>query len=557
MVSKNMPTAKVTSIIRTILLICMASLIAAIVLLCLVPPVSKDALTHHLAVPKLYMEHGGIHEIPSIPASYNPMNLDLLYLIPLYFGNDIIPKFIHLSFALLTAWLIFGYLKRRLNNIYALLGVIFFLSMPIIVKLSITVYVDLGLIFFSTASLLLLFKWVENGFRFKFLLLSAITCGLAMGTKYNGLINFFLLSLFVPFIYSKHRPNEEFVFLQATCRGMFFVAMALFLFSPWMLRDYLWTHNPIFPLYNHWFNPQYGVSHESVGLFAYRALIYNESWWQIALLPLRLFFQGQDGNPQYFDGRLNPFLLILPFFAFCQFRRDAQPLRIEKKMLLAFSALFLVFTLFSSDLRARYLSPIIPPLVILSTFGVKKVLGIFNQLASRSAQCIGITFLFLIVTFFVGLNAHYILTQYKYIAPFDYLSGRLSRDEYIIKYRAEYPTMQYINKHLSSDAVILFVFMGNRGYYCEREYLFDMVQNKSLLQQVVEQVDTPEDVMAGLESTMITHLLMHSDIFNRWVKTNFSKRGQGVLEEFLSKHARVVYSQGGYSLYALENLLSP
>jgi hypothetical protein len=99
--------------------------------------------------------------------------------------------------------------------------------------------------------------------------------------------------------------------------------------------------------------------------------------------------------------------------------------------------------------------------------------------------------------------------------------------------------------------------MGNRGYYCEREYLFDMVQNKSLLQQVVEQVDTPEDVMAGLESTMITHLLMHSDIFNRWVKTNFSKRGQGVLEEFLSKHARVVYSQGGYSLYALENLLSP
>jgi len=107
MVSKNMPTAKVTSIIRTILFICMASLIAAIVLLCLVPPVSRDALTHHLAVPKLYMEHGGIHEIPSIPASYNPMNLDLLYLIPLYFGNDITPKFIHLSFALLTAWLIF------------------------------------------------------------------------------------------------------------------------------------------------------------------------------------------------------------------------------------------------------------------------------------------------------------------------------------------------------------------------------------------------------------------------------------------------------------------
>ena len=114
--------------LNRLLILFISILIIAVGILCWVPPVSRDALTHHLAVPKLYMEHGGIHEIPSIPASYNPMNLDLLYLIPLYFGNDIIPKFIHLSFALLTAWLIFGYLKRRLNSVYALLGVIFFLS---------------------------------------------------------------------------------------------------------------------------------------------------------------------------------------------------------------------------------------------------------------------------------------------------------------------------------------------------------------------------------------------------------------------------------------------
>ena len=143
------------SCIRVILLVLLVFLCIAISILCCAPPVSKDALTHHLAVPKLYIEHGSIYEIPSMPASYYPMNLDLLYLIPLYLGNDIVPKFIHFSFALLTAWLIFGHLKRRINTIYALLGVIFFISTPIIVKLSITVYVDLGLIFFSAASLLL------------------------------------------------------------------------------------------------------------------------------------------------------------------------------------------------------------------------------------------------------------------------------------------------------------------------------------------------------------------------------------------------------------------
>ena len=113
----------------TVLLVVLLSfLILAFIILSSVPPVNRDALTHHLAVPKLYLTHGGIYKIPSIIFSFYPMNLDLLYMIPLYFGNDIIPKFIHCFFGLLTAALLFGYLKKRLNSLYALLGVLFFLS---------------------------------------------------------------------------------------------------------------------------------------------------------------------------------------------------------------------------------------------------------------------------------------------------------------------------------------------------------------------------------------------------------------------------------------------
>lgn len=191
------------SCLKAVLMAVLAALLIIIILLSCVPPVSRDALTHHLAVPKLYVKHGGIYEIPAVEFSYYPMNLDLLYLIPLVFHNDIIPKFIHFSFALFTAWLIFGYLKKRSDTVYALFGVLFFLSLPVILKLSITVYVDLGLIFFSTASLICLLKWSENGFSLRYLLISALCCGLALGTKYNGLIVLFLLTLFVPFVYSR------------------------------------------------------------------------------------------------------------------------------------------------------------------------------------------------------------------------------------------------------------------------------------------------------------------------------------------------------------------
>ena len=150
---------------KALFAVLLAVIVISILILAYVPPVSRDALIHHLALPKLYLKHGGIYEIPAAPFSYYPMNLDLLYMIPLYFGNDIIAKYIHFVFALLTAIFIFRYLRRRLDDVYALLGVVLFLSLPIIVKLSITVYVDLGLIFFSTAALFSLFKWMNNNFK--------------------------------------------------------------------------------------------------------------------------------------------------------------------------------------------------------------------------------------------------------------------------------------------------------------------------------------------------------------------------------------------------------
>ena len=136
----------------------MIALIGCILVLDWVPPISRDALTHHLAVPKLYVKHGGMYEIPALAFSYYPGNLDLMYAVPLFFGNDVIPKYIHFAFALLTAGLIFSYLKRRLDTVFALAGVIFFLSLPVIVRLSTTVYVDLGLVFFFYIGINLLFE---------------------------------------------------------------------------------------------------------------------------------------------------------------------------------------------------------------------------------------------------------------------------------------------------------------------------------------------------------------------------------------------------------------
>ena len=551
--SKRVERPPVTWYVKVSLITLLAILIVSIIILASVPPVSKDALVHHLAVPKLYLKHGGMYEIPTMPFSYFPMNLDLLYLIPLFFGNDIVPKFMHFGFALLTAWLIFNFLKQRRNTVYALLGVILFLSVPIIVKLSITVYVDLGLIFFSTASLLLLLKWIEDGFRLRFLLFSALFCGLAAGTKYNGLITLFLLTLFVPFLYSRYVPNSKPGFLKVAGYGAFFLIVALLVSSPWMIRNYLWTSNPVYPLYDYLFSPQNELNDQTISLFAYRSMAYHETWWQIMLLPVRIFFEGQDGNPQYFDGKLNPFLLVLPMFAFYRIKDDPRALGSEKKVLLAYAILFFGIAFFSSGMRIRYISPIIPPVVILSIFGVRRMVDLVSSLKARYSRNLGFAGVFFIISFSLWLNASYIFTQYRYVDPITYLSGTVSREQYIERYRREYPVLRYINKNLHPNAKILFIDMGKRGYYCDRDYVLDMRNNRSTLYQLVKSADRPRNVGLDLRKMGITHLLMNCDIFGRWVGDSFTPEDQELLKGFFGNHARLLYFESGYGVYSLEN----
>src|SRR6266545_3323594 len=137
------------------------------IVLGLLPPISRDELTHHLAIPKLYAKAGRIIEVPIAPYSYYPMLLDMLYTPWVYWGYAFVPKLIHGLFALLTGLLLYAYLTQRMNSVYGLLGCFIYLSMPVIARLSHWGYIDLGITFYTTASLLCLLWWREERNRLR------------------------------------------------------------------------------------------------------------------------------------------------------------------------------------------------------------------------------------------------------------------------------------------------------------------------------------------------------------------------------------------------------
>jgi len=555
-----MREGKLKILLFGVLLSLLSLLVASVIILSWVPPVAKDELVHHLAVPKLYLKHGGMYEIPFMPFSYYPMNLDLLYLIPLHFGNDIIPKFIHFSFALLTAGLLHRYLKRRTGVVYALFGVVFFLSIPIIVKLSISAYVDLGVTFFSFASLLLLLEWRKSEFKWRFLMFSGVMAGLAMGTKYNALVTTALLVLFVPILSARQAKGN---FFRSASHGLLFLFVALLVFSPWMARNYSWKKNPIYPLYDHNFNPQKSSvsgadqSHnESInaglGVFVIREGIYHEAWWEIALVPIRVFLQGQDGSPKHFDGKLNPFLLLLPVFAFWRMREDQEDMRREKAVMLGFVVLFFAVAFFTSDLRIRYIAPIIPGLVVLSVMGAEKLHRAIGK--EKRGRGVSVPFAVLVVLLASALayNGRYVVAQFREVEPLGYIADAVSRDEYLERHRAEYAAMRFINHHLPREAKVMLIYLGSRGYYCDRSYVYgdDALESVFLISQ------NPQEIHSKLKEMGITHLLICDPLFARWVSGNLKEKAEKSLRSFFINYAKIIYSHNGFSAFNLEIICS-
>ena len=253
--------------------------------------------------------------------------------------------------------------------------------------------------FFTTASLLLLLHWAEKGFQLRYLLLAGLCCGLAAGTKYNGLISIFVLTLFVPIIYQRSAGKDQQSNGKALLYGLVFAVATFVAFSPWLIRNYVWTGNPIYPLHNSLFQKNQQptltdsqstadetpsalqqITSKGSGAFASRKILYHETWWQALLLPVRFFFEGQDDNPQFFDGKLTPFLLLLPLLTFFFKSPSIQENR-ETKLLLSFAILYFFLTFFQEAMRVRYIAPIVPPLVILSMYGLH---GLNTYLSGRT-----------------------------------------------------------------------------------------------------------------------------------------------------------------------------
>ncbi len=367
----------------------------------------------------------------------------------------------------------------------------------------------------------------------------------------NALIAWLFLNLMMVFYYSRDTEKG----LPALGYGVAFFAIALLVVSPWFIKNYIQTGNPIYPLFDGFFKAFYHAGDSSSGfavtaksnwtasIFRRREIMFGESFLETLFIPIRMFFQGKDDSVQYFDGVLNPILIIMLPFAFLN-----RELNRDKVFFLLFSVFFLFMAYFLTVIRIRYILPVIPLLAILSVIGIKNIVEWIGKKSSqvRRAGLIGISAVTVIL---ISFNVLYLRDYFNTVQPVKYILNQETKDEFLSRNVGSYPAMQYINENLPDDVRIFLMFLGRRGYYLNRPYYHERSFGMNTISGMVKASANKQDFQAYLQSLDCTHILMRTELVNKYLRDNFPEKIIVCFLDIMKEYWKPVYESNGYAVW--------
>lgn len=499
------------------------------------PPHSRDALIHHLALPAWFLRVGRVIDLPFAEAGYYPMILEFLFSIPLSLGVDWLAATLHAVFAILTAHLIFLFIQERFSTAGAWIGALLFLTLPVVMQSASQADVDLGVTYFAVLSWFLLLSPQTDSFKQMRYSTAGFAMGLSMASKYNGFLVFSLSTVLL----LMQSLREEWSAKQARNRIGAFVGCSLLVVSPWMIRNCIWTGDPIFPYFRNLFGwrPTEAFSAPTIPALLHRRYLYGESWGEILALPVRIFFQGIEGDPKYFDGRLSPVLCIAALIIFVPRIRKMSWMKSMGFMILAYG----VYAGFLQILRMRYLLPIIPLFVIGATSFVESITQKWRK-PFRGVLVIGILF-----------QGYLAWEGFRTEKPLSVLLGQVSRADYLQERLPEYGVQRFASDHLTQNDRILFVLLGHRGYYCDIPYQYDFHDPGRSWRRWLEGNPDLESLKSRIQEEGITHIMLHRTLLESAIHQGFMLEREQVntLEGFLRSPGTLLYQKAGVELYAL------
>ena len=210
-----------------------------------------DALSYHLAGPKTYLREGRVFYIPYDHHTNFPFTLNMLFMLMLSAGSVAAAKLVHWLCGLLLIASVDAFARRHLPRgaTVGAVGAAILAGTPIILWEASVAYVDLATALFAWLSVYALVnaaQRVERGDSVRWLIVSALLMGFALGTKMTCLA-FWGMGMLG--LLGWHRLAKGTWAKETIPHAALWGALSLLVGSVWYVKTWLYTGNPVYPFF--------------------------------------------------------------------------------------------------------------------------------------------------------------------------------------------------------------------------------------------------------------------------------------------------------------------
>ena len=485
----------------------------------LVPVFDYDSLEYHLGAPAEYLRAGRIIALPHNFYSNLPQLTEMLYLLALKLSSGSAAKMLHYFFGLGTAAAVYALAARWSNRKTGLTAAALFYCLPYVENLTKMADIDLSTAFYAELAFGSALIWLEqnaSATNSRLLWLSALAAGGAVATKWTAIA--VVLSPLAIFLVGATKS----VRVPAT-----FCLLAALPVLPWLAKNSLLMHNPVYPLLNSLFhNPDWSVAQAAVFAQKHYASFGQEGWQQLGTLVMHYSFQ---------DSGTLLLLMTAPLILLVKDERGNMR-RTAILFGLAFAGWFLL-----TYRPWRFLFPSFALLAVLGAIAL-------TALARPARIVVGVMMLVALswrgVSCFVDMEDTAAARVPARAGFVNCVLGQISRQEFLERINGDgtFEAIFWMNEHLPANAVVLYVGEA-RTFYSRQRVLWSTAFDRHPLDALDRPPADPGQLFRALRALDVTHVYVNISEWQR-LRTNYGYLqdiDEPALRQMLAEHAHRIH----------------
>lgn len=512
---------------RIILSLLFLALAVNLLLRAATPIHSFDEAIYHLSVTKRFAEQHRVYPLTDNWAGNGPFLIQMIYAICLLAKADIAAKIFSLVLALLCALSLYGFCKRFLSHQAGIIAMFAFFGAGMVVEVAVTARTDVSLAFVLFLATYAMMTYFESG-KTSWLYTSAMLSGFAMGVKYTAAI-WILLLAFMYLVEGFLRKTTNFPGLLK--RGLVYAVITMAVASPWLLKNALWFHNPIYPfvtgevaefstkgirLFNTEDDAKLAQFYELAkatdpGLADFRKReMEKQAGERVARQPLKVweYFTKPNSYNMAEEYHYPNYLFLVAPLALLFFRR-------RWVMWLSFLCLAFFLAVTTTSWIGRILLPVYPPLTIICALLLSEFIEWGRRIDwQKFSPPIPAYITVGILAITIGLVSYRNLAQAQKERAPEFVLGKISRRDFMLG-QFYYPPLDFINHQLPKDARVMMVG-AQMSYDLERDYVAEVNWDSTDWRRLLIRNSSFKEVSDDLKQRGITHILFSDSLF-KWV----------------------------------------